>query len=74
MALVNRIGEEDHSEEWHRALDQYFRMVRDFDAFSVSFEERLKLLESFRALRPDSRAAIDEAIAAARTAIEQALR
>ena len=64
MALVNRIGEEDHSEEWHRALDQYFRMVRDFDAFAVTFDERLKLLESFRELRPDSRAAIDEAIAA----------
>src|SRR5205814_3638437 len=64
MALVNRIGDEDHGLEWHRALDQYFKMVRDFDAFSVSFEERLKLLESFRELRPDSRAAIDEAIAA----------
>src|SRR5207248_2184949 len=64
MALVNRIGDEDHGLEWHRALDQYFKMVRDFDAFSVSFEERLKLLESFRELRPESRAAIDEAITA----------
>ena len=64
MALVNRIGDEDYGLEWHRALDQYFKMVRDFDAFSVSFEERLKLLESFRELRPESRAAIDEAITA----------
>ncbi len=64
MALVNRIGDEDHSAEWHRALDQYFRIVRDFDAFSVTFEERLRLLSTFRELRPDSRAAIDEAIAA----------
>jgi GTPase Era involved in 16S rRNA processing len=64
MALVNRIGAEDHAAEWHRALDQYFRMVRDFDAYSVTFEERLRLLEAFRELRPDSRAAVDEAIVA----------
>lgn len=64
MALVNRIGDEDHSAEWRRALDQYFRIVRDFDAFSATFEERLRLLEAFRELRPESRAAIDEAITA----------
>jgi hypothetical protein len=64
MALVNRIGAEDHSAEWHRALDQYFKIVRDFDAFSVTFDERLRLLEAFRELRPDSRAAIDEALTA----------
>jgi len=64
MALINRIGDEDHAEEWRRALDQYFRIVRDFDAFSATFEERLHLLEAFRELRPDSRAAIDEAVTA----------
>ncbi|MFL5261527.1 MAG: DUF3482 domain-containing protein [Anaeromyxobacteraceae bacterium] len=65
MALVNRIGEGDHTAEWHRALDQYFRFVRDFDAFAVTFEERLRLLETFRELRPGWRAPID----AARTAL-----
>jgi uncharacterized protein DUF3482/50S ribosome-binding GTPase len=64
MALVNRIGEGDHAEEWHRALDQYFRIVRDFDAFAATFEERLHLLEVFRALRPEWRAAVDEALVA----------
>ena len=64
MALVNRIGAEDHAAEWRRALDQYFKIVRDFDAYSVSFDERLSLLESFRELRPDSRPAIDEAVTA----------
>jgi len=64
MALVNRIGEGDHATEWHRALDQYFKIVRDFDAFSVGFEERLRLLESFRELRPEWRAPIDEAVGA----------
>ncbi|WP_242334850.1 MULTISPECIES: DUF3482 domain-containing protein [Anaeromyxobacter] len=64
MALVNRIGAEDHAAEWHRALDQHFKIVRDFDAFSVSFEERVNLLQVFRELRPDWRAAVDEAVAA----------
>jgi uncharacterized protein DUF3482/50S ribosome-binding GTPase len=64
MALVNRIGAEDHAAEWHRALDQYFKIVRDFDAYSVTFDERLRLLESFRELRPDSRQAIDEGVTA----------
>jgi small GTP-binding protein len=64
MALVNRIGEGDHAAEWHRALDQYFRIVRDFDAFAATFEERLHLLEVFRALRPEWRAAVDEAVTA----------
>jgi GTPase Era involved in 16S rRNA processing len=64
MALVNRIGSEDHTAEWHRALDQYFKIVRDFDAFSVTFEERLHLLEVFRELRPAWRPALDEALTA----------
>ncbi len=64
MALVNRIGDEDHAAEWHLALDQYFRMVRDFDAHSATFEERLRLLEAFRELRPGWRPALDEALAA----------
>jgi len=64
MALINRIGAEDHAAEWRRALDQYFKIVRDFDAFAVTFDERLSLLESFRELRPGSRQAIDEAATA----------
>jgi Domain of unknown function (DUF3482)/50S ribosome-binding GTPase len=64
IALVNRIGDGDHSAEWHRALDQYFKIVRDFDAFAATFEERLHLLEVFRALRPEWRPAVDEAVTA----------
>ena len=64
MALVNRIGEGDHGAEWHRALGQYFPITRDFDAFSATFEERLRLLETFRELRPEWRGAIDEAVTA----------
>jgi len=64
MALVNRIGERDHSAEWHRALDQFFKVVRDFDAFSVSFDERVHVLRVFRELEPSWRGPVDEAVRA----------
>ena len=28
MALINLIGDDDHTEQWRRALDQYFSLVR----------------------------------------------
>src|SRR5688572_10014824 len=64
MALINRIGDGDYVEEWRRALDQYFRIVRDFDAFRVSFTERMRVLTAFRELRPDWTEPIDRAIRA----------
>lgn len=64
LALVNRVGEGDHAAEWHRALGQFFGIVRDFDALAATFEERLHLLEAFRALEPGWRPALDEALAA----------
>jgi small GTP-binding protein len=64
MALVNRIGDDDHGAEWHRALGQYFRIVRDFDALAATFTERVGLLQGFRELRPDWRPAIEAALTA----------
>ena len=55
MALINRIGEGDYVDAWRSALDQFFKVVRDFDAHTASFEERVRLLDTFRAL--DSRGA-----------------
>jgi hypothetical protein len=62
MALINRIGGDDHVDEWRRALSQYFSVVRLFDAYRSGFEERVSLLRAFRELDDDARAAIDEAI------------
>ena len=64
MALVNKIGEGDHSAAWRAALNQYFRIVRDFDAFSVNFTERIRLLRAFRELREDWSGPIDGVIEA----------
>jgi hypothetical protein len=63
MALINRIGGDDHVEEWRRALAQYFSVVRLFDAHRSGFAERVSLLRAFRELDDGARPAIDEAIA-----------
>jgi hypothetical protein len=48
MALINHIGDGDHSHEWRPALDQYFSIVRYFDAQNVTFEDRIRLFDAFR--------------------------
>ncbi len=47
MALINPIGNELYVEEWRRALNQYFSVVRVFDALKASFEKRTELLRAF---------------------------
>jgi hypothetical protein len=66
MALINKIGGDDHVEEWRRALSQYFSVVRMFDAHRSGFAERVSLLRAFRELDDVARPAIDEAIAVLR--------
>jgi hypothetical protein len=64
MALVNRIGEGDHAAEWRTALDQYFKIVVDFDAFRVTFTERMRVLGVFRELRREWEPSIERAVRA----------
>jgi small GTP-binding protein len=62
MALVNRIGAGNHVEEWKKALGQFFSIVREFDANRASFDDRIRLLESFRELDEESRASLTSAV------------
>lgn len=50
MALINMIGPGDYVEDWRRALNQYFSIVRVFDAQRADFGKRLELLRAFREL------------------------
>lgn len=50
MALINMIGSGDHVNEWRRALNQYFSIVRVFDAQRADFSKRVELLRAFREL------------------------
>lgn len=67
MALINMIGAGDYVEEWRRALNQYFSIVRVFDAQRADFSKRLELLRAFRELgEGDDRwsATLDHAVSA----------
>ena len=64
IALLNRIGEADHTEEWKEVLQQYFSVVRSFDAHEVGFRERMGLLRAFAEVRDDWRAPLERAAAA----------
>ena len=63
MAMINRMGERDHVAEWRRVLDQYFSLVRAFDAHQADYRIRLDLLQAFRELREDWRPFLDRTIA-----------
>ncbi|MBF5054864.1 hypothetical protein Y5W_00158 [Alcanivorax sp. 521-1] len=62
LALINRIGEGDHLDDWRAALGQYFQIVRDFDAVHAPFETHLSLLRGFGQLAPEWEAPLEEAV------------
>lgn len=66
MALINRIGDADHGAGWRAALDQYFKVVRDFDAHAATYDERLRLLQTFRELKDSWHEPLDAALRALR--------
>ncbi len=53
LALINRIGPDDHTATWHAALGQFFQIVRSFNAVRAPFEQHLGLLKAFGQLRPE---------------------
>lgn len=62
MALINRIGDGDFEQEWRQALDQYFSIVRVFDALRADFEKRISLLRAFVELDEAWRDSLDSAV------------
>ena len=47
MALLNRIGEDDCADSWRPVLQQFFSVVRDFNAHEADFDDRIRLLRTF---------------------------
>jgi hypothetical protein len=64
MALVNPIGGADHVEAWRTALDQYFNVVRVFNAVSADFVRQVALLRGFGELQEAWYAPFNAAVAA----------
>jgi hypothetical protein len=62
LALINMIGDSDYSEDWNRALGQYFRIVRVFDALEADFDRRVQLLLAFGEIREEWRSELEKAV------------
>lgn len=62
MALVNPISGSDYVDEWRRALDQCFSIVRVFDPTRADFDARVALLRGLGELAQPWRARIEHAI------------
>jgi len=63
MALINPIGSADHLEAWHRALGQFFKVVRVFNAVMAEFDKHTELLRAFGQLREEWRDPLQRAVA-----------
>ncbi|EPJ43430.1 MAG: hypothetical protein OFPII_41600 [Osedax symbiont Rs1] len=50
MALINPIGGVEYVANWQSALQQYFRLVRVFDAIKADLQQHLELLTAFTQL------------------------
>lgn len=64
LALVNMIGDSDYSADWEKALGQYFRIVRVFNAMTADFDKRVQLLLAFGQLREAWQAPLARAVQA----------
>jgi GTPase Era involved in 16S rRNA processing len=53
MALINTIGEGDYTQEWQRALEQYFKLVRRYDPIESDYDDHMALLETIAQLREE---------------------
>lgn len=53
MALINHIDETDYSEEWKRALGQYFKMVRTYNPMKTDMTQHMSILESMAQLKEE---------------------
>lgn len=62
MALINLISEGDYVEEWRTALDQYFAIVRVFDAMRADASKRIGLLKSFAELNEEWQPTLTKAV------------
>jgi len=53
MALINHIDDSDYTQEWKRALEQYFKMVRTFNPLETNLAQHISILESMAQLKEE---------------------
>ena len=63
MAILNcKTGDESFLEDWKLELRKHFHIVRVFNAVRATFAERVRLLESLRALEQDWEKSLDRVV------------
>ena len=62
LALINQIGSSDFSADWQKALGQYFRIVRVFNAMTADFDKRIRLLLAFGQISDQWRAPLERTV------------
>lgn len=63
LAILNcKTGDETFLEDWKQELRKHFHIVRVFNAVRATFAERVRLLESLRALEQDWEKALDRVV------------
>ena len=66
VALINPIENEDYVAQWQDALQQYFKVVRVFNAMEAEFDKHLAVLQALSHIRQDWQSAIEEIVAASK--------
>ena len=46
LAVINRIKDEDYTEQWREALQSHFNIVRTYDPMHATLRDHLRLIES----------------------------
>lgn len=64
LAVINPIGQPRFVDEWRRALEQFFRVVRVLDVLQAPFDQQIELLRCFGQMRDAWRGPVEEAVAA----------
>ena len=62
LALINQIGTSDYSDDWQKALGQYFRIVRVFNALTADFDKRIRVILAFGQISDPWRAPLERAV------------
>ncbi|MFT7305252.1 MAG: GTPase Era involved in 16S rRNA processing [Candidatus Azotimanducaceae bacterium] len=71
VALINPIENEDYVAQWQNALQQYFKVVRVFNAMEAEYDKHLAVLQALSHIRQDWKNALDEIVEASKARVNQ---
>ena len=71
VALINPIENEDYVTQWQDALQQYFKVVRVFNAMEAKFDKHLAVLQALSHIRQDWQSAIEKIVEASKARANQ---